>query len=78
MNIDIPPKVPSVIKDEVIYRGPATSHNYNVTQEAIAFDIVNLYNLVNQYSEKLTEVGVAHFVENLYSQGRINQMEGIQ
>jgi len=75
MNIDTAPKVPSVIKDEVKYRGPATSHNYNFTQEAIAFDLVNLYNLVNTYSETLTEVGVAHVIENLYSQGRINQLE---
>ena len=75
MNISMAPKIPSVIKDEVKYRGPASSHNYNITQEAIAFDLVNLYNLVNEYSEILTETGVAHIIENLYSQGRINQME---
>lgn len=75
MDIDSLPKIPSMIKDEVQYHGAANSHNYNQLQEAISFDILNLYNLINEYQNILTDVFSEHYIENVYTQHRMNLLK---
>ena len=71
------PSIQSSIKDEVKFRGGASSHNYNDLQEDIFFDLANLFNTVNAFDETLVEISQNTTIDNTYTQIRLNKLEAL-
>jgi len=71
------PSIQSSIKDEVRFRGGASSHNYNDLQEDIFFDLANLFNITNTFDETLMEISQNSTIDNTYTQIRLNKLEAL-
>lgn len=69
------PRMQSSIKDEVRFRGAASSHNYNQLQEGMFFDVSNLFNIISDYQNRLQETSVFQSIDNLYTQMKIHELE---
>lgn len=60
------PSIQSVKYNPIQFRGKTSSSDYNEYHTNSYFDILNLYNVANEFNHELTQMSMAHCIEALY------------